>query len=629
MCGICGIVDPAGAGGVDPAILSRMQDRLRPRGPDETGRWHDAYAGLAMTRLRIIDLQTGQQPIANEDDTVRVICNGEIYNFLELRRQLEAQGHRFRTRSDVEVIVHLYELYGEACVEHLEGMFAFALWDSPRRRLLLARDRLGIKPLHYAEIGGSLLFASELKALLQHPQISRELDPHALDRYLTLEYVPAPHTIYRSAKKLLPGHRVIAEQGIVRVEPYWQVRSTPAITVTDENALTEQWRGLVQRSVQRHLISDVPVGLLLSGGLDSGAIAAFMRREVPGPIHSYTVGFQESSFDESASARTVARHLGFTHHEETLTPRMALELLPSVITALDEPLGDASAIPTFLVSRMARRDVTVALSGDGGDELFAGYPTYQAHRLAAWYRRLPAGIRRGLVEPLVRALPTSRANLSVDFRAKRFLRGMGLSPAAQHLTWMGSFDQAAKQRLLSEEVQAVLGHAVRSPTQLVSELGDGAGATDLIETILRLDLSTYLPNDLLPKTDLMSMANSLEVRVPLLDQHLVEFACRLPARWKLRGLTTKYLMRRALRELLPPAVIQRPKKGFGVPVADWLRGPLRPLLEETVQDGAAYQRWFQPAYVQRLMADHLQGLADHRKPLWTVLVFLWWVRASR
>ncbi len=629
MCGICGGFDPAGQGRIDPDVLMRMRNRLGHRGPDDVGIYRDLSAGLAMTRLGVIDLATGHQPMANEDETAWIVCNGEIYNFRELRVQLEARGHRFRSRSDVEVIVHLYEEHGDACVEHLEGMFAFALWDISRRRLLLARDRMGIKPLYYAEVGGLVIFASELKALVQHPQVSRDLDLRALDQYLTLEYVPAPRTIYREARKLRPGHRLVADAQGVHVEPYWRARIAPSDTVVYENAICEQWREVLQESVRRHLISDVPVGVLLSGGLDSSAIAAFMRREATGPLHSYTVGFQESSFDESASARTVAQHLGLTHHEETLTSQMALELLPSVIASLDEPLGDASAIPTFLVSRMARRDVVVALSGEGGDELFAGYPTYLAHCWAQRYRRLPAMVRKYMIEPAVQALPMSRANLSVDFLAKQFLRGMELSPAAQHLVWMGSFDGEGKRQLLSEAVQGELADGVQSPAQLLEELVDGETSRDPAEAALWLDLQTYLPNNLLPKVDLMSMAHALEVRVPLLDHHVVEFACALPNAWKLRGMTTKYLMRRALRGMLPASVLQRPKKGFGVPVADWLRGPLRPLLQETLHDGATYQRWFQPARVQRLMEDHLRGVADHRKPLWTVLVFLWWVRASR
>ncbi len=632
MCGICGVVDVAGRGRVDREALLRMRDRLTHRGPDDAGVHHEAQAGLAMTRLQVIDVATGHQPMANETETVWVVCNGEIYNFQTLRDSLTARGHRFRSHGDVEVIVHLYEEYGDACVEHLEGMFAFALWDQPRRHLLLARDRMGIKPLYYAEAEGTIVFASELKALVHHPQVSRALDLRALDQYLTLEYVPAPRTIYQGVRKLLPGHRLVAHAGTIIVEPYWRLPVSPSPSTTDEAALCEQWRTVLRHSVRRHLISDVPVGLLLSGGLDSSAIAALMRREISGPIHSYTVGFDDASFDESAYARMVAASLGLTHHEERLTSQTALALLPAVVASLDEPLGDASAIPTYLVSRMARREVVVALSGDGGDELFAGYPTYPAHRLAAWYRRVPQGIRRRVIEPVVRALPTSRANLSLDFLAKRFIQGMELSPAAQHLIWMGSFDGAAKQQLLSAAVQAELAGGVSHPAQLVEDLGDGAGAsgTNVIETILQLDLRTYLPNDLLPKVDLMSMANSLEVRVPFLDHHVVAFACGLPSAWKLRGMTTKYLMRRALAGLLPRPLVGRPKKGFGIPMAKWLRGPWRSLLQDVLhEDLLRREGLVNPSYVRRLVTEHLRGTADHRKLLWTLLVFHLWSRVAR
>jgi len=630
MCGICGAFAPSGQPGmVAPELLMRMRHRLGHRGPDDVGLYHDPHAGLAITRLRVIDLETGHQPMANEDETVWVVCNGEIYNFRALRATLEARGHRFRSRSDVEVIVHLYEEYGDACVESLEGMFALALWDKPRRHLLLARDRMGIKPLHYAEVGGALVFASELKALVQHPQVSRDLDLRALDHYLTLEYVPAPRTIYRAARKLRPGYRLMADDQGVREEPYWRLRMSPIRPVSDERAVCEQWRTVLQESVRRHLVSDVPVGLLLSGGLDSSVLAALMRREVSGTIHSYTVGFHEPSFDESNYARTVAAHLGLTHHEETLTPRMASTLLPSVVASLDEPLGDASAVPTFLVSRMARRDVVVALSGDGGDELFAGYPTYPAHRLARWYRRLPRAVRRSVIEPAIRTWPTSHANLSADFLAKRFIRGMELSPAAQHLVWMGSFDQEGKRQLLSGAVQAELNGSVSDPEQLASAwVGDDA-PSDLVEAMLWLDLHSYLPNDLLPKVDLMSMASSLEVRVPFLDHHVVEFACRLPSAWKLRGWMTKYLVRRAAEHWLPLPIVRRPKKGFGMPVAHWIAGELRPLvLEAFSPQRMARHGLFNAGVVQALFRDHLEGRADHRKLLWTLLIFQLWLDAQ-
>lgn len=629
MCGICGLYDPSGRG-VDSTLVEAIRDRLRHRGPDDAGMYHDPLVGLGMTRLSIIDLPTGHQPIANEDGTIWMVCNGEIYNFKTLRASLEQDGHRFTTRSDSEVIVHLYERDGEACVDHLEGMFAFAVWDRPRRRLLLARDRLGIKPLYYAPMGQGLVFASELKALLRHPDLSRDVDLCALDDYLTLEYVPAPKTIYRAVRKLPPAHRLIADARGVRVERYWQARFTPKTEVTDERALAERLLELLGRAVRSHLVSDVPIGLLLSGGLDSSAVAALLPPAAAASVQSFTVRFQEPSFDESAHARAVAKHLGLRHHEELLTAESAVRCLPEVMAALDEPLGDASAIPTFFLSRVARRQVTVALSGEGGDELFAGYPTYQAHRLASWYRRLPLAIRERLVSPLIRALPVSRDNLSVDFRAKRFLTGMALAPTQQHLVWMGSLGPDAKRQVLTDEVQSALRAQPYESLEAVAGSLNGGERLDPVDTMLRMDLETYLPNDLLAKVDLMSMANSLEVRVPFLDRHVVEFACTLPSRWKLRGLTTKYLVRRALATRLPRDVVRRPKKGFGIPVAEWIRGPLRPLITDAL-DAARLSRegFFNGLAVRRLLDEHMAGAADHRKPLWSLFVFQQWVSSQQ
>ncbi len=629
MCGICGVYDPSGRG-VDSTLVEAIRDRLRHRGPDDAGLYHDPLVGLGMTRLSIIDLETGHQPIANEDGTIWVVCNGEIYNFQALRAMLEQDGHRFTTRSDSEVIVHLYERDGEACVDHLEGMFAFAVWDRPRRRLLLARDHLGIKPLYYAPVGQGLVFASELKALLCHPDLSRDVDLCALDDYLTLEYVPAPKTIYRAIRKLPPAHRLIADARGVRVERYWQARFIPKTAVADERALAEQLLELLGRAVRSHLVSDVPIGLLLSGGLDSSAVAALMPPAAAASVRSFTVRFEESSFDESSHARAVAKHLGIRYHEELLTAEGAVRCLPKVMAALDEPLGDASAIPTFFLSRMARRQVTVALSGEGGDELFAGYPTYQAHRLAVWYRRLPLGIRECVVSPLIRALPVSRDNLSFDFRAKRFLAGMTLAPTQQHLLWMGSLGPDAKRQVLTEEVQSALRTQPYESLEAVAGSLNGGERLDLVDTMLRMDLETYLPNDLLVKVDLMSMANSLEVRVPFLDRHVVEFACTLPSRWKLRGLTTKYLVRRALATRLPRKVVRRPKKGFGIPVAEWIRGPLRPLIVDAL-DAARLSRegFFNGLAVRRLLDEHMAGAADHRKPLWSLFVFQQWMSSQQ
>src|SRR5216683_7088803 len=620
MCGICGV-----AGG-DPSegreLVARMCGSMVHRGPDDEGTVQLDGVTLGMRRLSIIDLEGGHQPMHNEDSTVWVIQNGEIYNHIELRELLLASGHTFNTQSDTEVLVHGYEQWGEEMVERLNGMFAFAVLDRRRGAVLLARDRMGIKPLHYAIDGKRLVFASELKALLRDPALRRGIDPAALDQYLAYEFVPSPASIVRGISKLQPAHALTwsVAEGTQRLRRYW----SPELGVGDGrrnlDEECERLRTVLRESVRKELISDVPLGVFLSGGIDSSAVAAMMT-ELGGEVKSFSVGFADRSFDESSYARQVARHLGTDHRELTLEPEMLLGLIPKLPTLLDEPLGDASIIPTYLLAEFTRRHVKVALGGDGGDELFAGYPTVQAHRLAGYYNRAPRLLRKGLIEPVVGRLPVSRANLSFDFRAKRFVSGAGHPVHERHRRWMGSFTAEERTALLSSDVRdrlAAGGHVK------LAEL-DGAELRDPINQVLLMDMRLYLENDILVKLDRASMMASLEGRVPLLNNDFVEYATRLPLTMKLRGLRSKFLLKRALRGLLPDSILNRPKKGFGIPVADWFRGPLKEqMLSVLSPERIARKGFFDGAAVAALVGDHLAGRRDNRKQLWTLFVFELW-----
>jgi asparagine synthase (glutamine-hydrolysing) len=611
MCGICGV-----AGG-DPAagreLVQRMCSALVHRGPDDEGSVSLDGVTLGTRRLSIIDLEGGHQPIPNEDSTMWVIQNGEIYNHLELRELLIAAGHSFNTQADTEVLVHGYEEWGEAMVERLNGMFAFAVLDRRRGVVFLARDRMGIKPLHYAIDGKRLVFASELKALLRDPALRREIDPVALDQYLAYEFVPSPRSIVLGIDKLQPAHTLTwsVADGTHRLRRYW----SPELGVGDGRRNlddeSEQLRAVLRESVRKELISDVPVGVFLSGGIDSSAVASMMA-QLGGDVKSFSVGFADRSFDESSYARQVARHLGTEHRELTLEPGMLLDLVPRLPDLLDEPLGDASIIPTYLLSEFTRRHVKVALGGDGGDELFAGYPTLQAHRLAGYYLRAPRLLRERVVGPLVRRLPVSRNNLSFDFRAKRFVGGADHPIAERHQRWMGSFAPEERAALLAREVR--------------HEADDGEAAyADPLNQVLLMDMRLYLENDILVKLDRASMMASLEGRVPLLNNDFVEYATHLPLNMKLRGLRSKFLLKRALRGLLPDAILNRPKKGFGIPVAHWFRGPLKEqMLSVLSPERIARKGFFDPAAVARLIGDHLDGRRDNRKQLWTLFAFELW-----
>jgi asparagine synthase (glutamine-hydrolysing) len=621
MCGICGIVERQGP--IDQAALRRMTGALRHRGPDDEGFYiaqeeGQTGVGLGFRRLSIIDLVTGNQPIPNEDGSVQVVLNGEIYNHRELRSELESRGHRFATDSDTEVIVHLYEELGAYCVERLNGMFAIALWDVHRCELVLARDRFGKKPLYYADLGGSLLFGSELKSLLEHPRCPTDLDFDALSRYLALEYVPTPYSIFAGVRKLPGGHLLRWRDGRISLEQFWDLTLRADDPPRSDEQYVDEFRELFRAAVRRRLMSDVPLGAFLSGGIDSSSVVAMMVDALPaGAVKTFSVGFEDRSFDESLHAQRVATHFGTDHHEEVFTPGMMLDTLPTVVDWLDEPFGDASILPTYLLSRFTREHVTVALGGDGSDELLAGYPTFPADRLARFYR-VPRVLHENVIVPLADRLPVSTANFSFDFKLKRFLRAAASREDVRHAVWLGSFTPDEQVALLSSPS----GDPFVEQRQLLAS-ADG----DHLGKLIYLYARTYLQDDILVKVDRASMACSLEVRAPFLDVELVKLLARVPSRLKLRRLDTKHLLKRAMGDVLPPGIAARAKKGFGIPVAEWFKGELREALQDELSpERIRRQGLFEPAEVNRLVSEHLSSQRDHRKPLWTLFVFQLWHR---
>ncbi len=613
MCGIAGIFDLEGRP-VARAEVAGMCSAIVHRGPDAEGIHMASGVGLGMRRLAIIDLTTGDQPIGNEDGSVWVVFNGEIYNFRELRRKLIGNGHRFRTTGDTEVLVHLYEERGARMVDDLRGMFAFALWDERRRRLLLGRDRLGIKPLYYALVDGRLLFASELKALLRVQGLERRINWKAFSRLLASLTTPPSESILAGVHKLEPAHVLTADprQGL-RVERYWDVRFAP-IEGRSEAALVDQRRDLLEESVRLHLVSDVPVGAFLSGGVDSSGVVAHMARSSPQQVKTFSIGFREADFSETAAARLVAETFGTDHHERILETD-TVAIVDDVAFHLDEPFGDSSAIPAYLVSKVAAEHVKVVLSGDGGDELFAGYDRYLVERRERIFRHLPAGARwtlRALARRLPGALP-----------GRRYASHVSLPDEDRYLDAVTLFGSSERDDLLRPELRDLLARhdPWREERRLLAR-----GQGDWLAPLQHLDLTRYLPLDVLSKVDRMSMAHSLEVRVPLLDHRLVEFAATLPLEDRLRGRSTKHLLKRALSGLVPEAILQRPKRGFAIPLGRWFQGPLRGFARDLLLSPHSFARdVFERPALERLLSGPSDG--DLGLKLWTVLSFELWCRA--
>ena len=622
MCGIAGAVWNEPEKAVEPAVLQRMIDVLAHRGPDGEGKYCEG-AALGHRRLAIIDLAGGRQPMSNEDGTVWVVLNGEIYNFRQLREQLEAAGHRFRTQSDTEVIVHLYEDEGPELVSRLSGMFAFAVWDTRRRQLLLARDRLGQKPLVYRHEPGRLLFASELKSILQAPDVPREIDPRALDDYLTYQYVPHPRTIFRGIAKLPPGHRAVWREGRLDVRPYWQ----PDFNVEEDlpaEQYTRQLRELLTSSVEMRLQSDVPLGAFLSGGIDSTLIVGLMSELAGEPVRTFSIGFPVGEFDETVYARMAAQRFGTIHEEFQVRPD-AMEILPKLVWHYDEPFADSSALPTWYVSQLTRRQVTVALTGDGGDELFAGYPRYQAVWLAEGFDRLPTVVRRILAGGYWQHLPSGTRQKSVVRRFKRFVEMLGKPSALRYLEWIAIFNEARRASLYSPDFSAQLPDA--GPIEFLAAALGRCNRRDRVSAFSLADLVTYLPCDLMTKVDMASMAHGLECRQPFLDHRLVELAARMPIGLKFRHGRGKRILKETFRDLLPLEIQRRAKMGFGVPLDHWFRHELKDFARDVLFDTRAMERgYFRPRAVQQLFDEHTKGRFNHGYRLWALLFLELWFR---
>jgi asparagine synthase (glutamine-hydrolysing) len=601
-----------------------MCEAIRHRGPDEDGFYFNDGVGLAMRRLAIIDLKGGQQPIHNMDRTSWIVFNGEIYNYLELRRNLEARGYHFYTNCDTEAIIHAYDAYGADCPKHLRGMFAFAIWNESKKELFLARDRVGKKPLLYAIANGGMVFGSEFSALLLHPDVTREIEPEAIDSYLSFMCIPAPLTAYKAIRKLEPGHWLRWRNGDVEIERYWQPDFSRKIKVDEEEA-GERAIQILREAVQVRLMSEVPLGAFLSGGIDSSAVVALMSEVSDRPVKTFSIGFEEQDFSELHHARRVAEHVGADHHEFIVRPDV-LDVLPTLVEHYGEPYADSSAIPTYYVSRETRKHVTVALNGDGGDECFAGYERYVAMRLAERYHRLPGALRKLVIEQAIELMPEVGSYAKRVGRAKRFMRAASLPKVERYMHWVSTFNSGAKQELYSPEfIRRTQEYTASDFLKPWFSKANGAG---IIDATLLTDTMTYLPNDLLVKVDIASMAVSLEARSPFLDHHVIEFAASLPENLKLRGITTKYLLKRVLKRLLPAENLNRKKMGFGVPLSHWFRGSLQGFLREILLSEKALNRnLFKPESVLRLIELHTRGERDVAHQLWTLLMLeLWFQR---
>jgi len=620
VCGICGKLNLDND--LPPVTRSDIHAMCRPiihRGPDDEGIFADGVAGIGIRRLSIIDLETGGQPIHNEDNSIWTVVNGELYNFREIRRDLEALGHRFYTNSDTEIVSHLYEEYGTDFLKRVNGMFGIALWDARTRTLVLARDRIGIKPLHYSYDGRTLLFGTELKSMLA-AGMDRETDAAALSDYLSYNYIPAPRTIYRAASKLEPGHMLIARNGAIRLERYWDLPTdVDAPGCHSEDEYCEMIRETLKTSIRRRLMSDVPLGVFLSGGVDSTATVALASEVSSEPIRTFTIDFGEKSFSEIDNARLIAQRYQTIHREQVLQMR-PLEVLPVLARLLDEPFADSSTIPTYYVAKMARENVTVALGGDGGDELFAGYHTYTAGSLNAFYRRLPGIISRHALPWAIRRLPVSHKKDSWDFKAKKFVQGALNDPARAHFMWKVIFDEQQKRALCPFAAAAAA-----DPFDAMGRHFERYSMLDNLRQWQFVDTKVYLPDDILTKVDRMTMGNSLEGRVPFLDHEFVEMAARIPSRLKMKYLMKKYILKRAMQGHLPHEVLFGKKKGFSVPMARWLRNELKPMVMDYLSPARLRnQGMFDAEAVAGIVEAHDSMQVDYSRNIWGLLSFMLW-----
>jgi len=622
MCGIAGIIrfdNPQ----IDRNVLAEMSKTLQFRGPDNEGFFFDEHVGLAHRRLAIIDFKSGNQPMTSEDGRFTIVFNGEIYNFFTIKESLKKQGVIFKTDSDTEVLLQLYIREKSACLSKLNGMFAFAIWDKQQKKLFAARDRVGKKPFYFGKTGNHFLFASELKALLKFPGVSRQINAKAVAAFFTYESVPEPLSIISGFEKLPAGHFLELQEGDLRIKPYWQPSFTPELSI-DENQACRELLQKIDEATQLRLISDVPLGVFLSGGIDSSSIVALMARHRAGKdILTFSIQFQEASYDESLYCETVAQKFGTTHHVETLSAERMLKILPDVVKYMDEPFADGSILPTYLLSQFTRKHVTVALSGDGADEIFCGYPTFWATRYAVIFDKLPRFLQI-TAEKLAALLPRSENNMSLDFKLKQFLMAKNYSPVLKNQIWLSGITPHEQKNLFSETFTKSLDSF--DTLSLIEQQLLNCDAKTQQNQLLYFYQKFYLGSDLLVKSDRASMANSLEVRAPYLDVNVIEFANHLPFSLKLKGVTTKYLLKKIFNRTLPAMITQRPKKGFGIPMTRWLKTDLRNILQQTLnRDRIVRDGIFRWSTVEKYIAEHQAGRENHRKPLFCLLMFHLWM----
>ncbi len=624
MCGIVGSVN-ANSRQVSREIVEKMNRCITHRGPDEDGFFIKENVGLAMRRLAIIDLKGGQQPIFNEDHTKAIVFNGEIYNFQEIKQDLEKRGHKFYTNCDTETIVHLYDEYGADCVHHLRGMFAFAIWDETDKSLFIARDRLGKKPLLYShQPNGDLIFGSEFTALLAHPAISREVDMEAIDAYLSFLCVPAPLTAYKHIRKLEPANWMRWKNGEIETKRYWSPDFSKKIKITEEEAIEETTR-ILRESTKLRLISEVPLGAFLSGGVDSSMIVALMAQESSQPVKTFSIGFEDQDFSELKYAKIVAEHVGAEYNEFIVKPD-ALEVLPTLVEHYGEPYADSSAIPTYYVSKETRKHVTVALNGDGGDESFAGYERYAAMRLAEKYYEIPEFLRKNFVENAVELIPTSEIKRSRARDLKRFVKAASLPKVERYFRWVSAIDRKSKAELYTEDFARQTD--VYDSADFIGKWFAKSDGSGILDATLFTDQMTYLPNDLLVKVDIASMANSLEARSPFLDHKVIEFAASLPESLKMKRTETKSLLKKAAARLVPPEVIYRRKMGFGVPIGNWFRGEMKDFVRDVLLSEKSLNRGIaKREVVEKYVNEHINAERDYTFQIWTLMMMeLWFQR---
>lgn len=624
MCGITGFVNGGGRS-ADRQLIERMNGQIVHRGPDEDGFYVNENVALGIRRLSIIDVAGGHQPIHNRDKTKWLVFNGEIYNYQDLRKDLEARGHELYTKSDTEAVLHLYEDYGPDCLAHLRGMFAFAIWDERDKSLFIARDRVGKKPLLYShQPNGDLIFGSEFQALLEHPAVSREVDHRAIDAYFSYLCVPAPLTAFEQIRKLEPGHWLRWQDGKIETKRYWLPDFSKKIKITESEAIEETTR-ILRESTRLRMISEVPLGAFLSGGVDSSTVVALMAQESSTPVKTFSIGFEEQDFSELKYARRVAEHIGAEYHEFIVRPD-ALEVLPTLVEHYGEPYADSSAIPTYYVSKETRKHVTVALNGDGGDESFAGYERYMAMEIAELYRRMPRALRSAFIEGPINLLPTSELKKTRVRDVQRFFTSANEPRKQRYFRWMSTFKPALKPELYTDEFS----HSVAGQDAAVflDQWFDRANGSGVLDATLLTDQMTYLPNDLLVKVDIASMANSLEARSPFLDHHLIEFAASLPESLKMRRFQPKSLLKKVAARLVPKEVIYRRKMGFGVPVGSWFRHDMKDFVRSVLLSEKSMKRGIvKPEMLTRYVDEHTSATHDHAWQLWTLLMLeLWFQR---